>query len=378
MPVTVFVEDTASGFLRQIEHSSVTFGQTINDSTPFSISVPIGSEADTLLLVNRSIVHVDRNGQILYSGLLRARRDSSATVLEAAGGDLISYVRNDCRLRTTQDFSAGYEQFEIVASVLGIAAADGGILGLQLRRNPLNSGTLRTTAYFAHERKPVGEVLTDLAEAQNGFEFVQTSTWSGTTVSRFIDVWSPRVGQVLTQTWDEGAEPGHFADGGQIAVEVRRTIDGSRHATRQDVIGAEPGASKVIGVAVSTGTGYPRFDRVLSRTDIPYLAFLNALAAGELARNDKPAETLQATIFDTDSLGSWNVGDQVFIVSARLNITAYYRVISWSASDSANGFTLTAELALGLPLGKPVRSPQAQLVADDREVIRRLAKQEGI
>lgn len=372
MSVSVLVEDIATGLLLdEIPFVEVSWSRTLNDSSSWSLTLPQGHEATDLFEPARRLVHVDLNGRVIYSGVYWSSQHVDG-VSTYAGSDLFSWMQGEHRVyrgAIVIDHPTPVDQFQLVQEIYNCAIFDGGLIGLQLRLNQPTTGITRIVTYSPYDRKAYGEMIADLAEAANGFEWQITSERSGNSVVRYLDISYPRIGQVVPITWEDGYDVNL----------TRHTVDGSRIANRMDVFGAGDSSSKLIGISqiVPPPEGYHRLDGQLSRTDVGNQAYLNALAGGEIARRVVPAETAQVQLLDTATLGEWNPGDELFLSSDRYRLFGSFRVTSYNAKQGEAGLEVNVDLAKGLPLGKPVRTPYEQMVADEREITRRIRSMEG-
>lgn len=370
---------TGTQFRAEIPFSSVKFGDVLNRPGSLDASLPAraAEAAQDILDPGRTTLWITNGNDLVWGGIVWAwRRDlSDAPEVRIAGQGLWSYYRDGRRtIRADATFTTT-EQLSIVSSILATAHATANPLRLAVALKPSTSGITRTTSYLGRDRKPIGEAIEELAELDDGFDFNTRARWDTTTSppipSAALEVWYPQAGSVTDHVWEHGHD---------IVLEPVE-VDASKLATTVDAIGGDTGSGTIIQTAVDSSGTYPYLEGTVSLTDETNTTTLGAAASGELARLQTPPRTTTAQILDPDRwpLGSWNLGDQVWI-SCRdtgVQIDGYWRITAWDCDVNPDGVdSITVTLAEGLPLGRPILPPALRLAQDDRDLARRVARLE--
>lgn len=370
---------TGTQFRAEIPFSTIKFGDVLNRPGSLDASLPAraAEAAQDILDPGRTTLWITNGTDIVWGGIVWAwRRDlSDAPEVRIAGQGLWSYYREGRRtIRADATFTAT-DQLSIVSSILSTAHATANPLGLNVSLNPSTSGITRTTSFLGRDRKPVGEAIEQLAEMDDGFDFNTRAVWDTTTSPPVpdvtLDVWYPQAGSVTSIVWEHGHD---------VLLEPVE-VDASKLATTVDAIGGDAGAGTIIQTATDSSGTFPYLEGTVSITDETNTTTLSAAASGELARLQSPPRTTTAQILDSNRwpLGSWNLGDQVWI-SCRdtgVDVDGYWRVTAWDCDVNPNGIdTITVTLAEGLPLGRPILPPALRLAQDDRDLARRVARLE--
>lgn len=340
---------TGTEFRAEVPFSEVKFGDVLNRPGSLDASLPARATEATrdILDPGRTTLWVTDGTSLVWGGIVWAwRRElGDNPMVRIAGQGIWSYYREGRRtIREDLTFTAT-DQLSIALLLLTKTHNIANPLGLTVNLNPATSGINRTTAYKATERKPVGEAIEQLAEMVNGFDFNTTATWDTGTIPPTpqvaLDITYPATGMITEHVWAHGFD---------ILLEPVE-VDATKLATTIDAIGGDNGAGAIAtGTATDTTGIYPYLEGTISVTDETNTTTLTSIASGELAWRQAPPRTTTAQILDPARwpLGSWNLGDQVWITCRDngVDVDGYWRITAWDCGINTNGIeTITVTLA---------------------------------
>lgn len=144
---------------------------------------------------NQIELAIERNGRLVYSGLLIDRDyDSKTEQLTIGGRESWAYL--DRRINDADLTYTAIDQGLIVQDILTrVAAAPGGDFRIDLPTTAqLTTGVLRTISYAKLDAKPISELLQDLSQQNNGFEFSLEPYWSAGVLRHQLNFGSPMIG----------------------------------------------------------------------------------------------------------------------------------------------------------------------------------------
>jgi len=259
-------------------------------------------------------IAVDRDGVIIWSGVITGRRYNSAGqgTYQLACPGLMAYWR---RLFVTYNISLdNIDQFLLARGLAGRGQNQ-----IPYAVDSDNSGVLKDLKLAASDLKPVLDVILDLADNVNGFEFALDTAWDTTTnlerVTHRFRLGSPRLGRrsiagdvlllewpgnVENYTWDE--------DGDEFATEIWGSTQSNEGVT---MIRSKENATLL-------AQGFPRVMGSRSWPGISQAATLDAHIVTALAQSAGYTDAPTFIVSDSGdtSAGFWAVGDDV-----RLRIT---------------------------------------------------------
>ena len=374
---------TGTQFRGEIPFSSLTFGDVLNRPGSLDASIPArAAEASrSYLEPGATTLWITRGEDLVWGGIVWAwKRDLSENpeVRVAAAGPMSYYREGRRTIRSSVTFTAT-DQMSIVASLFTTAHADTSNttlpnpLGVSVNLYPSLSGTLRTLSYLGRDRKPIGETVEALSAMSDGFDINTRSSWNTAAIpphpETSIEVCYPYQGTPTPIVWAHGHDV--------LLAPVE--VDATKLASFIEAIGGDAGAGTVIGAA-STPLG-TYIEGTITVSDETNVGTLATFAEGELDRRLAPPVTTTAVLLDPDRwpLGSWNLGDQVW-VSAQdtgVSIEGYYRIVAWTCKIDQNGLdVIEVTLCEGLPLGRPILPPSLRLAQEDRDLVRRVERLE--
>lgn len=257
------------------------------------------------LALGRNSLYVERDGTIVWGGMLWTRDDDlDAGTLVLRGEGWHSYFRRRV-LRAKKTYLQQDQTTGIAKNLIDTAqAVAGGSIGV-VTADVAATGVLRDRVYEAFERKWIGEAVEQLAAVDGGFDFRYESRWSGSTLqTRFLTSY-PATGRQTALTFDVG---GPVAD---LGIKT----DGTTLATNVDAVGAGEGDLALLATVQDPAllASYPVLDDVVSFTDVNDFPTLDGHARKRLQRGRAPI-VIPKVIADPalePVLGSYIAGDIV-------------------------------------------------------------------
>jgi hypothetical protein len=312
---TYLVADLLTGaILDELPLSGVSFDKKLNDTGSLRAQLSVDDpqirlrEPRILTEPGRTAIYVDRDGDLLWGGIVWTSRYSGANrVLELGASDLLSYLEHRFVFRPedlTADVPLAGDQLTVARQLVDLAQSHpGGDLGIMVT-GTASSGVTRTITYSPADLKPVADALRDLANADDGFDFtVDVSYGESGEPERFLRVGFPRLGQPgAPYVWEYGAN----------LIDFTWPADAASMATRVLAQGGSPVAADPTALAA----GWPLLEGQVSPSDTTDSAMLDAQVAGELAARRRPVVLPELTVrADLDPVvGGYSVGDDARIV----------------------------------------------------------------
>ena len=243
----------------------------------------------------RCSVYVDRDGTIIWGGIIVARDYNSSTQhLKISAREFESYFERR-RITSSINFTA-VDQFTIAQTLINNAqAVSGGNIGVAVPTNL--SGVAVSKTYYNYELKSVYSALLDLSQATNGFDFnIQCSYDGSGNPSKTLVLSYPRSGIVYSSS--SPTAPVFEFPAGNV-VEYQLTEDGSTTAETIYALGAGNSDGKLIATASSTtnlAAGWPLLEDSINYSDISDATLLGNLATGRLNGVTLPPQTLKLVV----------------------------------------------------------------------------------
>lgn len=329
----------------------------------------------------RTAVYVDRDGTLVWGGILWGRRGTDTLQLRAE--EFRSYWRRR-RIRWDADYVA-HDQAAILCELLERAAAEpGGDIGLVLPPPALRiTGIPRHVSYAAAERKVIEEAWGELEGLAAAFETSVEVGYGPTGLPFRALHWGTPLGA------DRGLvveKPGNLLDHGGWPE------DAATMANRITAIGGTPDSgdggegTPLMAEATALHAGWPLLEDSTSYSDLDrplFQAVLQAHADRDLDLVRNPAETPELVISGDDPpLGSYRPGDQlrVRITDPRFprpadggaGLDTELRIIGYQVSPPSSGRETVA-----LTVGSTVHIERRRLRRRLRHLERRLWKLEA-
>ncbi|HEX2416965.1 MAG TPA: hypothetical protein VHJ83_02400 [Micromonosporaceae bacterium] len=321
---TYLVADLRTGaVLDELPLTGVSFDKRLNDTGTLRGQLKVDDpemrvrEPRLLTEPGRTAIYVDRDGDLLWGGIIWTSRYQAASgTLEIGAADFLSYFEHRRVLMhpvvaTDVVSYTDTDQLEIAAALIALVQSHpGGDLDIAVSGTQ-TSGVHRTVSYAAGELKPVADALRDLANADGGFDFAADVEYGpGGQPTRFIRFGYPRLGQPgAPHVWEYGAN----------IVDFSWPIDAARMATRMFAQGTTDSDQPLLQYAEDAAAypnGWTLLDDAASQLDTRDPALVEAQARGELAARRRPVVLPELTVrADLDPIvGTYSVGDDVRVV----------------------------------------------------------------
>jgi hypothetical protein len=363
---TYLIADLRTGaILDELPLSGVQFDKKLNDAGTLRGQLRVDDpeirirEPRLLAEPGRTALYVDRGGDLVWGGIVWTSRYSSAGgVLELTAADFLSYfdhrlVLDPADLSRPVSFT-GTDQLAVARGLLAQAQTpEAGDLGVVVT-GPGSSGVLRTVSYASADLKSVAEVLRDLADTDDGFDFAFDVRYDESgQPERLLRLGYPRLGSAGAgaYVWEHGANLVDFVWPSDAASMATRVLGmGNADAGGVPVVRSDPGA---------TAGGWPLLEAAAAPVDTTDAAMLAAHVAGELAARRRPVVLPELTVrADLDPVvGSYSVGDDARIVVAdpffagdQLDVTVRLLGLSVTPGDDAGQEEVVLTVA---PLPEP-------------------------
>jgi hypothetical protein len=333
----VFTDQLTDGYVATLDLDDVTYTRVIGEPGTFSATVNVVNSdiADNVAKVvprwvddptepdslstgpGRTCVHVYRNGVIWGTYVIwRATVSSDGRgdiKVQLSGSTLESYL-NAVEIRDDYLYES-VDQFEIARGLLtemqALSSAD---IGLTL---PVGaSGVNRDRTYLASEGGTFGQRLKELADTDNGFEWLIETSDPGTgTRSRAVRFGYPKLG---SQTDHVFAQPGNV-------LSWQQEIDGIRGATSYRARGesvstdastrSEPLMSSPQNATAHLAAGWPRIDKTVDYSTVKEVGTLNAYAMRWAAERPGAVRVHQISVrLDDTDWTPQNLGDYARVI----------------------------------------------------------------
>jgi len=317
---TYLVADLRTGaILDELPLTGVTFEKRLNDTGTLRGQLRVDDpgmrarEPRLLTQPGRAAVYVDRDGDLLWGGIVwTSRYTASTATLEVGAADFLSYFEHRRVLAhpVTESGVVQYsnvDQLDIAMTLVELAQSHpGGDLGVEVR-GATASGVARTVSWAAGDLKPVADALRDLANADAGFDFtVDVEYGPGGQPVRYLRLGYPRLGQPgAAHVWEYGAN----------LVDLVWPVDAASMATRVLAQGSG-GLLRFAEDTAAYAAGWPLLEEAASQLDTADAALVLAQARGELAARRRPVVLPELTVrADLDPVvGTYTVGDDVRLV----------------------------------------------------------------
>lgn len=247
----IFCDLRTNRELARLPLSGVSFSRSLNEAGELSATLFIGAEArkknwkdaTAVLPTPQRAVYVDRDGVLVWGGIVTQRRPSSAGGSAEIIAKSFEHYLFGRHLKVNKAYP-GWDQLAIVQDLVATMRAEpNGDIGLAVTMN--KSGVLRDrTEWMGNERRKFGDLITSLAEVENGFEFAVDVFYdtNGNPAKR-LSLGYPELGSPDARITLEYP--------GNIAVHPEWPEDGTGAVNSLDAIGTGEGDSMVTATGVS-------------------------------------------------------------------------------------------------------------------------------
>jgi len=349
----LFADLLTNSILAELPLTGVSYTQTLNSAGTFTGHLLLsGVNAEALNIADgtipaRTAVYIDRNGVLVWGGVLWGRDYNSDTqTLTFQGREFLSYYERR-RITATTSFT-NTDQLAIAQAVISNSAgALNGNIGLLYNQgsgSTITSGVLVSRVYYGYELKTVFSAIQDLSKQSTGFDFEISVYYDGNgNPAKSFNTYYPRAGTAYSST--SLSAPVFELPSGNI-VEYSYPEDGSVAANTIYVLGAGSNEGKLISTYSDTSklsAGWPLLEDQANYSDITDATVLNTLASGQVAAVSYPPTTLKviAPPYLDPEFGTYQIGDdvRVRITDNRFPTTldSIYRLIALTVQAGENG-----------------------------------------
>lgn len=328
--------------LAELPLSNVTYSFELNGIGTLRGTIPYNDETlpldpETASTPGRTAVYVDRDGVLVWGGIVWTRDD-------ATGGKQIQaaefpsyfqhrYVKKTLSTDTSLLLNPAYvdaggqrlyaDQKYIVWSLLRYAHDQpGGNIGInidELTAPP--HGVTRSATYFGYERPEIYKSISELAAADDGFDFAIEVGWTPAANNqaprrfRKARTWFPRRGRTAANSGLVFSKGGGY---GSI-LDYDWPENGAELVTEMSGLGAGSGEARIVKTAVAQDlidSGWPLLEGVATYDGVIDEAQVQGLANADLtARSQYMKQPTFEVSADADpQFGSYSVGDEGLFV----------------------------------------------------------------
>ncbi|MGD1220009.1 hypothetical protein AB9Q10_16450 [Streptomyces krungchingensis] len=338
----LFTDLRTDTLLAELPLANVSYSFELNGIGRLTGTVPYNDETlpldpDTACRPARTAVYVDRDGVLVWGGIVWTRQDATGGK-QIQASEFLSYFQHryvkktlstDTSLLIDPNFvdQGGQRLYSdqkfIVWSLLRYATDQPGG-SIQLDINPLTGtahGIPRTATYFGYERPEIYKTISELAAADDGFDFTIEVGWTSAANNqapvryRRARAWYPRRGRTVTESGLVFSKGGGY---GSI-LSYDWPEDGTSMVTEMSGLGAGSGEAKIVKTATAQDlidSGWPLLEGVASYDGVVDEAQVQGMTNADLeassASQTQPTFEVSA---DTDpEFGSYQVGDEALFV----------------------------------------------------------------
>jgi len=323
----LFADLLTNQVLAELYLTSVQFTQQLNTSGTLSgqILLTDATEVNTNVInatiPGRTAVYVDRNGTLVWGGIIWHREyDSDSQKIALTAREFLSYFE---RRRITSDLIySNIDQITAGQNLINYAqSVANGNIGVVIPTTP-PSGVTVSPQYYGYEYKSVYDALLDLSRGGStgvgsyGFDFRISVAYDGSgNPVKTLNFGYPRLGTAYSSS--SSTSPLFEFPAGNV-ISYAYPEDGSLAASIVYGVGAGSNEGKTLASPASASSdwfaaGWPVLEEVVSYIDIRSVNQLSSLAAGQLAAVQYPPTTLKivAPPYVDPQFGTYQVGDDV-------------------------------------------------------------------
>lgn len=355
----LFADLLTNEIIAELPLTGVSFTQQLNQSGTLNGHVLLSALNSAEFNVNastipgRSAIYVDRNGDLIWGGIIWNRTYNSAEqVLSLTAREFESYFERR-RISTTDTF-ANTDQLVIARTLIDdaqlVPSGDIGVI-----TGSETSGVLIDRVYYDYELKNVYQAIQDLSRAEDGFDFNIDVSYDPITDEpiKTLVLGYPRTG-VIYDLNDPEALVFIFPAGN--IVEYEYPEDASIAANTIFALGAGSNEGKLISIAQDTTKiteGWAVLEDVANYSDVTDPVLLDELSLGQVLAVSFPPTTIKIVVpaYIPPILNDYNIGDdaRLIITDERFpgTLDAVYRIVALNIQPGEDGpervtLTLTA------------------------------------
>jgi len=326
----LFADLLTNTILAELPLTGVSFTTQLNQAGTFSGHLLLGGidateyNAYDATVPARTALYVDRNGTLLWGGVIWGRSyDSRSQTLSIEAREFESYFE---RRRITQTTAfTNIDQLAIARNLITQAqSALYGNIGVLVGTE--TSGVTISRTYYDYEYKGVYSAFQDLSRGDNGFDFNIDVAYDGSgNPTKTLALGYPRLGTAYSTT--STTVPVFVFPAGNI-VEYNYPEDGSIAANTIYALGAGSNEGKLIVTGQDTTKftdGWALLEEQANYSDVTDQTYLQDLADGQIAAVSYPPTILKISVpaFIDPIVGTYFIGDD-----ARVMITDNWTAIN--------------------------------------------------
>jgi hypothetical protein len=355
----LFADLLTNQILAELPLTGVSFTQQLNQSGTLNGHLLLSAINSAEFNVNastipgRSAIYVDRNGDLIWGGIIWNRTYNSAEqVLNITAREFESYFERR-RISTTQSFTST-DQLVIARTLIDdaqlVPSGDIGVI-----TGAETSGILIDRVYYDYELKNVYQAIQDLSRAEDGFDFLIDVSYDPITEEpiKTLALGFPRSG-VIYDVNDPQAIVFLFPAGN--IVEYEYPEDASIAANTIFALGAGSNEGKLLSIAqdaTKITEGWAVLEDVANYSDVTDATLLDELSLGQVLAVSFPPTTIKIVVpaYIPPTLNDYNIGDdaRLIITDERFpgTLDAVYRIVALNVQPGEDGpervtLTLTA------------------------------------
>lgn len=344
----LFADLLTNEIIAELPLTGVGFTQQLNQAGTFQAHLLLsginsyGYNVEAATQPARNAIYVDRNGTLVWGGIIWNRTYSSASQeLSITAREFESYFEK--RQITTTLAYTNQDQLYIARDLINTAQAQPyGDIGIVVGSE--TSGVLIDRVYYDYELKGVWQAIKDLSNQDDGFDFNITVDYDINDVpTKTLVLGYPRTGTIYNVN-DPYAYVFEFPAGN--IVEYEYPEDGSIAVNALHVIGAGSNEGKLTSFAEDTtkfATGWPLLEGQANYSDITDQTVLDELATGQVLALSEPPPIIKVVVpaYAEPQFGTYGIGDdaRLRIIDERFptGLDAIYRIVGLSVQPGEDG-----------------------------------------
>ena len=322
----LFADLLTNQILAELPLTGVSFTQVLNAAGTFQGHIMLsdlseaGYDLTNTTIPGRTAIYVDRNGVLVWGGILWTRQYDSATQsLTFTGREFESYFEK--RLIVTQQapYYLNYvavDQLTIAQDLINVAqSVTGGNIGVVVGTE--TSGKLINRTFYPYQYKDYFSAISDMSKAGStfGFDFNIDVQYDSTgTPTKLLRLDYPYRGKVYSAS-DPSALVIDFPGSPEKYTWME---NGALIANTVYAVGAGSAPSNYLGYyadTTHTSSGWPLYEVTANYSDVYDTNLLNTLAQGQVQAQLNPVVNGQIALpaYVDPVLGSYRTGDQILL-----------------------------------------------------------------
>jgi len=354
----LFADLLTNQILAELPFTGVNFTKQLNSIGTFTGHILLsGVNSNSTNIINatipaRSVVYVDRDGVLVWGGIIWERTFSSdSQEIRITAREFESYFEK--RVITTTNVFNNVDQLTVAQTIVNTAQAlPSGNIGVVVGTE--TSGVLISKTYYSYELKNVFSAIQDLSKSGTGFDFnIGVAYDASDNPTKTLRFGYPRYGKTYSST--SVSQPVIELPGNIVKYEYPE--DGQGTSNYVYTIGAGSNEGKLIATTIDgtkIASGWAVLETVANYSDQTDATLLANLGAGQIAAVSSPPVVIKAVIptYVDPIFGSYEIGDDIRI---RLTddrfpntLDTYYRLVAYNVTVGEAGpeqVTLTLAIA---------------------------------